>query len=174
MVEGILSDLEFAPRMERRGIYVTVRPAMDAVRVAQVRGNYDHAGEVARHAFRGLPDDLIHEVLEDLRESPVMDRPGRRVYALCRECEGAGVVVHPLMRGHYWRLDPEMRGDWEVTCPRCGGEGVEPESENPEDAEDDSVAHHGGAEPIITPDWWDRLGGDISWDWPPEGGEENG
>jgi len=174
LLETVLSDLEGAPRMERRGVYVSERPAMDAVRVAQVRGNHVHAAELARRAFRGLPDDLLQEVLEDLGETPVMDRPGRSIYALCRECEGSGVVVHPLMRGDYWRLDPEMRGDWEITCPRCGGEGVEPESEVHEDAEvhevheDGGVAHDGGDDGFGTPDWWDGVGADISWDWPPE------
>jgi hypothetical protein len=181
-VETVLTDLESAPRTDRRGIYVTVRPAMDSIRAAQVRGNYAHAGELARRVFGGLPQDLLEEMLGDLRESPVMDRPGRRIYALCRECDGAGVVPHPLMRGDYWRLDEEVKGDWEVPCPRCGGDGVEPEDENPkdaedtwdaqdaedgEDAEDDSAAHDGGDDGFGTPDWWD-VGADVSWDWPPE------
>ncbi len=166
MVETLLSDLEYAPRMERRGVYVSERPAMDRVRAAQVRGNHVHAAELARRAFRGLPDALLQEVLEDLRETPVMDRPGRSIYPLCRGCEGAGVVPHPLMRGDYWRLDPEMRGDWEVPCPRCGGEGIEPEEvEDPEVLHGD-LAHDDDG--FGTPDWWNSVGGDISWDWPPE------
>jgi hypothetical protein len=173
LLETVLADLEYAPRMERRGVYVSERPAMDSIRAAQVHGDYDHAAELARRVFRGLPDALLQEVLEDIRTAPVMDCPGRRIYALCRECEGSGVVVHPLMRGDYWRLDPEMRGDWEITCPRCNGEGVEPEEVEPVEVGDPEgphgdLAHDGGDEGFGTPDWWGSVGGDISWDWPPE------
>jgi len=167
MVETILSDLESAPRMERRGVYVAERPAMDSIRAAQVAGNHTHAAELARRAFRGLRDDLLQEILEDLRYAPVMPSPGTRVYPLCRECEGAGVVVHPLMRGHYWRLDPEMQGDWELPCPRCGGEGIEP-AEDLEGPYGEDVAHDGGDDGFCTPDWWDGVGADLTWDWPPE------
>jgi hypothetical protein len=171
MVETVLSDLENAPRMERRGVYVSERPAMDSIRVAQEGNHVVRATEVAMRAFNGLPEHLIQEILEDIRHAPVMPSPGIRVYPLCRECEGSGVIPHPLMRDHFWRLDPEMRGDWEVTCPRCGGEGIEPEGA--EDLEgpycEESVAHDGGAELIIsTPDWWDGVRADVSWDWPPE------
>jgi hypothetical protein len=172
LLETVLSDLEHAPRMERRGVYVTERPAMDRVRAAQVSGNYAHAAELARRAFRGLPDHLLQEVLEDLLEAPVMERPGRRIYALCRRCEGNGVVVHPLMRNDYWRLDHEMRGDWELPCPRCGGEGIEPEYAEDagvaEYAEDAGVTQGGADDGFGTPDWWSGLGADVSWDWPPE------
>ena len=156
LLETVMRDLEFAPRMERRGVYVTVQPAMDAVRAAQVAGNHARATELARRAFRGLPDNLLQEVLEDIRHAPVMPSPGMRVYPLCRMCEGAGVVVHPLMRDDYWRLDPEMQGDWEVPCPRCEGEGVEPEAAEVEDLEGpygEKVAHDGGEpEEFGTPD----------------------
>ncbi len=170
LLETAMRDLEYAPRMERRGVYVTERPAMDRVRAAQVRGNHVHAAELARRAFRGLPDALLQEVLEDIRHAPVMPSPGMRVYPLCRECEGAGVVPHPLMRGDYWRLDEEMKGDWEVPCPRCGGEGIEPEVEvgEPEVLPAEDAAHDGGDDGFGTPDWWDSVGADVSWDWPPE------
>jgi hypothetical protein len=170
VVETILSDMDNAPRMERRGVYVTARPAMDSIRAAQVRGNYVHAAELARRAFQGLPEEVIQEILEDIRHAPVMPSPGMRVYPLCRECGGSGVVPHPLMRDHFWRLDEEMRGDWEVTCPRCGGEGIEPEGvEDSEDyGEGEYVAHDGGADEFGTPDWWNGVGADVSWDWPPE------
>jgi hypothetical protein len=157
MVETALSDLEHAPRMERQGVYVTVRPAMDTIRAAQVRGDYGYAAGLARRAFQGLPEEVIQEILDDLRAAPVMDRPGRRIYALCRGCGGSGVVPHPLMRDHYWRLDEEMRGDWELPCPRCGGEGIEPEVAPKElegsDGEEDEVAHDGGDDGFGTPDW---------------------
>jgi hypothetical protein len=170
LLETVMRDLEGAPRMERRGVYVSERPAMDRIRAAQVRGNHAHATELARRAFRGLRDDLLQEVLEDLRETPVMERPGTRVYPLCRECGGSGVVVHPLMRRDYWRLDPEMRGDWEVPCPRCGGEGVEPEvaEGDLEGSYGEDIAHNGGDDGFSTPDRWDGVGADVSWDWPPE------
>jgi hypothetical protein len=148
LLETVMKDMEFAPRMERRGVYVSERPAMDSVRAAQVRGDHARATELARRAFRGLPDDLLQEVLEDLRETPVMERPSTRVYSLCRECEGSGVVPHPLMRRDYWRLDPEVQGDWEVPCPRCGGEGIEPEVAEVEledlEGPDGDLAHDGG------------------------------
>ena len=149
LLETVMRDLEHAPRMERRGIYVTVRPAMDSIRASQVRGDYHHAAELARRGFLGLPQNLLQEVLEDIRHAPVMPSPGMRVYPLCRECGGGGTIVHPLMRDDYWRLDPEMQGDWELTCPRCGGEGIEPEMA--EVGED--VAHDGGEpEGFGTPD----------------------
>jgi hypothetical protein len=172
LLETVLSDLEHAPRMERRGVYVTARPAMGSIRAAQVRGDHVHAAELARRAFQGLPEEVIQEILEDISTAPVMDRPGRRIYALCRECEGSGVVPHPLMRDHFWRLDPEMQGDWEIPCPRCQGEGIEPEVVEDLEGlhgEEDEVAHDGGADDGFgTPDWWGSVGADVSWDWPPE------
>ena len=91
----------------------------------RTRGERQRALELARAAFKELPQNLLEEVLEDIQWAPVMDQRGFSVRELCRRCKGSGVVISPVIgERHYWLMDPEMRGDWELTCPECGGEGL--------------------------------------------------
>jgi hypothetical protein len=156
LLETVMKDLELAPRMERRGVYVSERPVMDAVRAAQVAGNHTRAAKLAMAAFEGLPNNLLQEILEDLRAAPVMGRPGLRVRARrpCPFCEGTGVSPVPLGRSPLTPRTLPPDDDW-GDCPTCWGEGV---VRLPLDQDTEEVLR------AMTPEGT----ADISWDWPPE------
>lgn len=60
-----------------------------------------------------------------------MSRKRKREWAICPDCEGEGRIVHPELS--VWTSsdraeDPDgfedmLRGDYDITCPRCSGTG---------------------------------------------------
>jgi hypothetical protein len=119
-------------------------------------GQQERGRRLAIAAFRGLPEEVIQEILDDLRAAPVMDCPGLRVQVRrpCPFCEGTGVSPVPL---GWSPLKPKTLppdDDW-GDCPTCRGEGVVRLSLD-QDTEEFLRA--------MTPEGV----ADISWDWPPE------
>jgi hypothetical protein len=117
--------------LEKRAVrawYEAGNSVLSKVRQAQAEGEHELAVRLSWLVVRGFPEPLRSEVRYDLLFGPLpQPRQGFSVRAVrrkqCPPCKGSGVVVHPLMRDIYHRLDPEVAGEWEVGCPECGEAG---------------------------------------------------
>ncbi len=133
--------------LERRAVkawYLAGNSLLSKVRQAQAESEYTLAIALSWLAVKSFPEGLREEVKHDLLFGPMpMARRGLSVRAVrrprCPLCKGSGVVVHPLMRGAYHLLDPEVAGEWEVGCPRCGGTGRAMSSDAPWDKPEEEL-----------------------------------
>jgi hypothetical protein len=108
--------------------YLAGNSILSKVRQAQAEGEHTLAVRLSWLAVKSFPEGLREEVKHDLLFGPLpQSRRGLSVRAVrrkrCPLCEGDGVIVHPLMKDVYHRLDPEVAEEWEMDCPECGGTG---------------------------------------------------
>jgi hypothetical protein len=118
-------------KLERKAIrawYEADNSLLSRVRQAQAESKHELAIRLSWLMVKSLPNLIRDEVKHDLLFGPLpQTRRGFSVRAVCHKrcplCKGNGVIVHPLMKDAYHRLDPEMAGEWELDCPECGGTG---------------------------------------------------